>query len=100
MRFQKCKNCGTKFIYRALWESFMGGDKSIICSNCGAEHALKSGARLTYAILISLPILFRGVILRFAPLSLLVFLVYGVAIVSLFPYMLLSKFKGFNNNQG
>lgn len=56
---KKCENCNIPFSWNKVYKSFWGllGYKKIECGNCGAEHKITFGGRLTNVALTILPML-------------------------------------------
>lgn len=102
MGIPKCKNCGTKFKYKALLKPLWGVANPVHCNNCGASHQVTWISRFAIPALILLPSFFKNGIRSFAPnilLTILAFIVYLVIIKALSPYMVRYKLVDSNMNK-
>jgi len=103
MGIQKCKNCGTKFKYKALLQPFWGFADPLQCSNCGTIHHVTWISRFTISILIMLPLFFNNAIRSLSTnilLLLLVYFVYLFILRALLPFIVRYGLKDTNIIKG
>lgn len=94
MGIQRCNQCGRKFNYIDILDSFGWGYKPIVCSECGAKYNLKMIYVFTIAIILSLPIFFIGRVCSLATtiklkfLVALVYMLYMAVVVGVYPFII------------
>jgi|SRR5690554_5555054 CXXC-20-CXXC protein len=91
---QKCENCGTKFKYKNVQLSLLLGGQLIYCDICDTHYNGKIRYKLTFAILVALPILFIYFIrdsITSIPSVMWLYIIYAILIVMIMPFII--KYK-------
>ncbi|ABR48026.1 hypothetical protein Amet_1857 [Alkaliphilus metalliredigens QYMF] len=87
MKLQGCKNCETKFSYKAIQRAFFSKtEKRFKCENCGTEHKLKRDYHRIISIIVVLPMFLHWFLISLDRLLVLsITIAYVIAIILLIP---------------